>query len=402
MDQESVSEIANLLAEEDDGTEEGTEESTEELEVQLPESEENEEETDKEKDEEGKETNKEDDKALAFKEVTKKYPKLFKDFPHLRHAFFHAKEYREIFPTVEEAKEAIEHLDNYKQIEGALSRGEVADVVDVLNSFKGVGEGVVENFATNFLSSVRKMDQDLYYQVITPELVNFTRTLFDAGLRNDNDNLKNAALVASMHFFGDPKVASGEKQLNLNKEPKKKDETLERERASFKNERYSTFYNDVVQDSDKRINSLVMNGIDPKEVMTEGVKELVAERVIKEIGKTLASNSAHKNRMNSLWKKASAENFTSSWKTKIISAYIEAASEIMPKIRSSVRANVLGIRDRQPDRNGVEREDKIIPRQSGSDGKTRLNGNKKLDPKKINWSKTSDLDLFNDTVTLKS
>ena len=402
MDQESVSEIANLLAEEDDGTEEGTEESTEELEVQLPESEENEEETDKEKDEEGKETNKEDDKALAFKEVTKKYPKLFKDFPHLRHAFFHAKEYREIFPTVEEAKEAIEHLDNYKQIEGALSRGEVADVVDVLNSFKGVGEGVVENFATNFLSSVRKMDQDLYYQVITPELVNFTRTLFDAGLRNDNDNLKNAALVASMHFFGDPKVASGEKQLNLNKEPKKKDETLERERASFKNERYSTFYNDVVQDSDKRINSLVMNGIDPKEVMTEGVKELVAERVIKEIGKTLASNSAHKNRMNSLWKKASAENFTSSWKTKIISAYIEAASEIMPKIRSSVRANVLGIRDRQPDRNGVEREDKIIPKQSGSGGKTQFDGNKKLDPKKINWSKTSDLDLFNGNVTLKS
>ena len=398
-DQESISEIANLLAEED-VDDKGTEESTEELEVTSPESEENEEEIDKEKEEdEGKDSK---EKELAFKEVTKKYPKLFKDFPHLRHAFFHAKEYREIFPTVEEAKEAIEHLDNYKQIEGALSRGEVADVVDVLNSFKGVGEGVVENFATNFLSSVRKMDQDLYYQVITPELVNFTRTLFDAGLRNDNDNLKNAALVASMHFFGDPKVASGEKQLNLNKEPKKKDETLERERASFKNERYSTFYNDVVQDSDKRINSLVMNGIDPKEVMTEGVKELVAERVIKEIGKTLASNSAHKNRMNSLWKKASAENFTGSWKTKIISAYIEAASEIMPKIRSSVRANVLGIRDRQPDRNGVEREDKIIPRQSGSDGKTRLNGNKKLDPKKINWSKTSDLDLFNDTVTLKS
>ena len=398
-DQESISEIANLLAEED-VDDKGTEESTEELEVTSPESEENEEEIDKEKEEdEGKDSK---EKELAFKEVTKKYPKLFKDFPHLRHAFFHAKEYREIFPTVEEAKEAIEHLDNYKQIEGALSRGEVADVVDVLNSFKGVGEGVVENFATNFLSSVRKMDQDLYYQVITPELVNITRTLFDAGLRNDNDNLKNAALVASMHFFGDPKVASGEKQLNLNKEPKKKDETLERERASFKNERYSTFYNDVVQDSDKRINSLVMNGIDPKEVMTEGVKELVAERVIKEIGKTLASNSTHKNRMNSLWKKASAENFTSSWKTKIISAYIEAASEIMPKIRSSVRANVLGIRDRQPDRNGVEREDKIIPRQSGSDGKTRLNGNKKLDPKKINWSKTSDLDLFNDTVTLKS
>ena len=398
-DQESISEIANLLAEED-VDDKGTEESTEELEVTSPESEENEEEIDKEKEEdEGKDSK---EKELAFKEVTKKYPKLFKDFPHLRHAFFHAKEYREIFPTVEEAKEAIEHLDNYKQIEGALSRGEVADVVDVLNSFKGVGEGVVENFATNFLSSVRKMDQDLYYQVITPELVNFTRTLFDAGLRNDNDNLKNAALVASMHFFGDPKVASGEKQLNLNKEPKKKDETLERERASFKNERYSTFYNDVVQDSDKRINSLVMNGIDPKEVMTEGVKELVAERVIKEIGKTLASNSAHKNRMNSLWKKASAENFTSSWKTKIISAYIEAASEIMPKIRSSVRANVLGIRDRQPDRNGVEREDKIIPKQSGSGGKTQFDGNKKLDPKKINWSKTSDLDLFNGNVTLKS
>lgn len=340
-----------------------------------------------------------------FKEITKKYPTLFKDFPHLRHAFFHAKEYRELFPTVEDAKEAIDSLENFKSLEESLGRGELEDIVNTLESLKGLGDDVVPNLALSFLSSIKKIDQDLYYKVITPELVNFTRSMFNAGLRNENDNLKNAALVAAKHFFDDPKVASGEKDIKLPERETKKDDKLELDRQNFKRERYTVFYNDVVGDADTQLSEIVLDGLDPKSNMSEGMKELVVEKVLKEISKTLSSNSAHTARMNSLWKKANDNNFSSPYKSKIITAYLEAAKEVMPRIRSKIRANVLGIRDRHSDANvgGNGQRKRVEPGQNNGNnrGERGQSSNKDIDPNKIDWKKTSDLDYIAGRVTLK-
>jgi len=341
-----------------------------------------------------------------FKEVTKKYPKLFEDFPNLRHAFFHAKEYRELFPTVEEAREAADDLEGLREMETALTSGKPEDVVGILTSIKGLGDEAVPNLAINFLSSIKKMDQDLYYKVITPELVNFTRIMFDAGLRNENDNLKNAALVAALHFFGDQKVASGEKEIKLptsKKEGSVENEKLERERTSFRNERYSTFYNDVVQSADSQLSKAILNGLDPKEEMTEGIKELISEKVMKEMTMTLAKDPSHTSRMDSLWRKAAKDNFSGNWKSKIISAYLEAAKEIMPRVRAKVRAGILGIRERHSETSGGERKEKRIePNSTTGGGRRSSSDTKNLDAKKIDWRKTSDLDLIRGNVTLKS
>src|SRR6185503_16390587 len=249
-----------------------------------------------------------------------------------------------------------------------------------------------------------KMDQNLYYQVITPELVNFTRSMFNAGLRNENDNLKNAALVAAQHFFGDQKVASGDKEIKVpgTQKETKKDDKLERDRQNFKQERYTSFYNDVVGASDSQLLESINEGLDPKNVMTSGVKELIAEKVAKEISKTLSNDSIHVSRINSLWKKANNDNFSNSWKSKIVSAYLEAASEIMPRIRAKVRANVLGIRERSSDKTSENSEKRVEPKSTVGGGGQSSGKNGKVDSKKIDWRKTSDLDFLKDNITLKS
>ena len=405
--EESISDLKKVLQDDD---KEGVEENKE-LEVEEPgtkkEGEENEEgeDTGTQQEDEEKE---EKEKLLTipqFKEVTKKYPKLFEDFPNLRHAFFHAKEYRELFPTVEEAREASEDLEGLREMEAALTSGKPEDIAGILTSIKGLGDEAVPNLAINFLSSIKKMDQDLYYKVITPELVNFTRIMFDAGLRNENDNLKNAALVAALHFFGDQKVASGEKEIKLptsKKEGSVENDKLEKERQSFRNERYSTFYNDVTQSADMNLSKAILNGLDPKEEMTDGIKELISEKVMKEITKALASDSNHTGRMDSLWRKASKDNFSGNWKSKIISAYLEAAKEIMPRVRAKVRANTLGIRERSPETMSGERKAKRIEPESTTGGGRRLiSADKVKDAKEVNWRKTSDLDFIRGNVTLK-
>src|SRR5207249_907871 len=109
--------------------------------------------------EEGERKETKEIEVLGFKDVTKKYPNLFKDFPNLRHIFFHEKEYREIFPSVEEAKEAVEELNGLRELETALTSGTQQDVEALIDSFKELGDNVIPNFANNFLPSLKSINQ---------------------------------------------------------------------------------------------------------------------------------------------------------------------------------------------------------------------------------------------------
>ena len=371
-------------------------------EKELPRDGEDEDESRKEEEEQpGDEGEEKKEDRSKFGEITKKYPNLFKDFPNLRHVFFHEKEYRELFPTIDEAKEAVEDLAGLQELEKSLASGDPGDVVGILDSMKELGDDVVPNFAINFLPSLRSANQDLYYQAITPVLVDFTRSMFDAGTRNENENLRNAAAVAALYFFGDPKVASGEKEIKLpeRKKAPEPDSELEKERRSFRQERYTSFYNDIIQDSDRQLENLISDGLDPKNNMTDGMKELVTERVVKEISKALANDSAHTSKMDTLWKKAGDDNFSGRHKAKIIAAYLEAAREILPRIRSKVRANALGIRERRPENRTGETRRRIEPESTTGGGRQSNNG--KVNAKNIDWRKTSDLDFLKDNITLK-
>src|SRR5437016_640926 len=150
---------------------------------------------------------------------------------------------------------AQEDLAGLRELESAIVRGEESDVVGVFDAIKDLSEDAVTNFSINFLPALRKVNQDAYYEVITPELVNFTRSMFDAGLRNGNENLKNAALHAAQYFFKNIKIATGEQDIaqpsKRIKEPE--NDNLNKERSSFQRERYTSLYNDVVSESNSKL-----------------------------------------------------------------------------------------------------------------------------------------------------
>lgn len=352
-------------------------------------------------DEEGKEGKEDKEVEIPqYKEVAKKYPNFFKDFPNFRHLIFHEKEYREIFATVEEAKEAVDDIAALDELKTALESGKPEDISGVLKSIQGLGDTVIPSLATHFLPSIKKMDKDLYYQVITPEFVNMTRNLYDSGLRNENENLKNAALVIAQHLFGDLKVASGEREIKLPEIKKvEKDDTVDKERQSWRNERYSSLYTDVTTSGDSILEKAILNGLDPKEEMADGMKKLITKEVMTQITLALVKDTSHTTKMNSLWTRAGKENFGSSWRSKIVSAYVESAKTIMPRIRARVRAETLGIRERQPVDNGGERKRNRVEPESNAGGGHRSTS--KVDPKNVDWGKTSDLDFIRGNVTLK-
>ena len=61
------------------------------------------------------------------KEILAKYPQLFKDFPYLEKAYYRDQQFTEVFPTIQDAKIAVEKatiLDRFEQqvVNGGIFR----------------------------------------------------------------------------------------------------------------------------------------------------------------------------------------------------------------------------------------------------------------------------------------
>lgn len=344
-----------------------------------------------------------------LKVVTAKYPNLFKDFPQLRDMYFREKQLTEVFPTLEEAKTAKEDLEGLQALEIGLQSGKVEDASSVLSAIKELSDEALPNFALNFLPALQKINNDAYYSVITPVMVDIATSLYQAGVKNENDNLKNAAMVMSHYFLGNKKIASGEEKLSLPtvkvKEEPKKEEVNERQK--FEQERYNALYSDVDSDYDTQIKSTIKEGLDPDEVMSSFMKDALVNAIQNRINKVLGADTNHAANMKVLWAKAASQNYNSSWKARIISAALARAKAILPAIRNKARAEALGTKEREADRleRSTSKTEKVEGARTGSVSRT---GDRsmaqigRMDPKKIDWKKTTDLDVIQGKVTLKS
>lgn len=413
-----VKEIDNkgkTVEEKDEQLPPDNEESSDEDETQEDETEDEQDENDEDEsddndeDTQGKARNLDQDDEFkvrpTLKDIKAKYPDIFKDFPALRDMYWREQKITEVFATVEEASEAKEELQSFRNLEAAFDSGKLEDTKFALEAIKSIDDATLPNLALNFLPALRELDQNSYYAAITPELVGFVKSLYDAGVRNGNENSKNAALVASLHFFGDKGVATGEKAVNIPK-PKVKEETKEdktaQERKAFQQERHEALFQDVSHDFKAELTSEIKKDIDPDEVMTDFTKNALVETILKRINKTLANDPSHTARMSSLWKQAAQGGFARNWKDRIVNAALSRAKTIMPQIRAKARAEALGTRQRQSNKvlnskKGTER----VPNNSTNRGGVTKTNLGSLDTKKIDWKGSSDLDILNGKVKLK-
>src|SRR5437762_8570970 len=110
--------------------------------------------------------------------------------------------------------------------------------------------------------------------------------------------------------------------------------------------------------------------------------------------------------MDAIWKKADEQGFSTTFKNKIIQAYLSSVEQVLPKVRSKVRSSTLGLRDRHSETGGKKKEEveesssnekNVNNRGSNSRPRTNSNNGKR----EIDWSKTTDIDYFNDRITYK-
>jgi len=327
-----------------------------------------------------------------YKDIKAKYPKFFEDFPELKEAFFLGKRLTSLFPSYELAQDAKDQLRSFEAIRiSSLEEGDPTHLFSALSEADPAG---FKRMVGNILPNLFQHAPQLYLEVTTPVLENLVRTLYKEGETNDNKNLKAAAQIFSKYLWGSFDIPQAKPKVA---DPEVKRLSNERQQDLIRRE--NEFKEEVRDLGVSNLKQRILTGLDPENVIPGLVKEALVDRVLRETGRALDKDGLHNNRMNALWELAAKHGFAREYRKKLVETYIRAAGAKMPAIRAKLRAQVTG---KQETKVPVIKKE-IVKRPPP--GKNNTTGGKvplsKIDPKKIDWSKTTDRDILAGKVTYK-
>ena len=379
--------------------------------VEAEETEESEEET-TEEDSEGEEEPSEDEEEepeeepeepedvepgqLKVQDVIKKYPNVFKEFPELKQNLFLARQFQELVDSPEQVKEAIVQANYFQYFQDRVLQG---DAKEVLTSIKNSGDAkALSEFANNFLPALHEVDENTFYKISAPILQNALYQAVVEAEQSGTEDLAKAAKWIHRFIFGTTDIKKPAARQQRAPEIDAERQQLLEEKSNWERQRLGEAFQEVsggiVSDLKKRI----LKDLDPKNEIQPYVKKKLVDDIIQETGKTLAKDPRHNKTMDSLWQRFKDSGMQANGKTRIRDTYLARAIAVLPGIRSKLRAEALG-RKYVP---SSQNRNQQVTRPSGGAGKPQIvRTGKTLTPSKVDYSKTSDLDLISGKAVLK-
>lgn len=338
----------------------------------------------------------------SMQQLREAFPDLFKKFPSLRDIYYREQEFSQIFPTVEDAKEASSNATAFQDVTDKVL---AADAEGIFNAIKETDSKAFLKIAENVLPTLYKISPDIHWKATVPLMQNLVRGFYLEGERRKDENVKNAADYLSDFVFGDVKVARGERDLVPKPSQTESEElkNLNSEKAKFLVDRIDSFTRSIKTQADDALKRAVTDGSkhDPDDVFSDFIKETIVGKVMQEIDRQLTADRTHMQYMNSLWEKAKKDSFSDDWKSRILSAYLARAKSLVPSVRAKFVSEARGTSSKSSAKTREIHEKNVSRREPGTSGRDSKPSNGHLDAKRIDWSKTSDLDLLEDRVTFR-
>jgi hypothetical protein len=359
---------------------------------------EDEEEPDEDEEEEDEEEETEEDKAKepavegrpTYQELKKADPELFKKVPGLKDIFFREQAFSETFASVEEAKAAASKAEDFDIIEATLVNG---DMSLVLKELAANSPQSVPQLVDNFLPTLQRLSKDLYVRATMPVLEDLIRLAYNDGKRLNDKNLMYAAGHIAKHVFGEPRIPE---PRNTNTGPHPAEVQLREERSRHFNERYGAFNYDVTTESYSRLERIADKGInDPDGKLNGFTRKAILKDTLAELDQTLGQDQQLAQTLRQLWRRATVGGFTQEHREAILNAHLSRAKQLLPGIRNRMVAEALGQRVRG--NNNLRNQKRDLP--VGGRGAAGGRGRGALNPRNIDWGKTSDEDILAGKVT---
>jgi hypothetical protein len=292
-------------------------------------------------------------------EILKAYPDIFKKFPSIESAIYREQQFSEVFPSIADAKQAVEDVQTLRTFEADLASGNIEGVL------KAVKQGDEQSFDTltnNYLQTLQKVDNNAFLRTIGYTVKSVLKASQEAGKNmggDEGEQLQLAVQYVARHLFGKVDLDAAEvAPPRVNPEEGK----LKQEREKFEGERLQSAVSEITDRVKSTINSFLEKNLDPKGFMTPYVRQKAFEDAMNLVDKEVSSDNRFRAILNNHWKAAKAANYDAAHKSKIRKAILDRAKISLPNVIRQVRADALkGISTRTREA-GKAKDDRPIER----------------------------------------
>jgi hypothetical protein len=273
------------------------------------------------------------------RDILKKYPTLFKDFPYLENAYYREQQFTEIFPTPADAKDALEAKDTLNKFETDLDSG---NIENVLKAVKSASPKSFNKVVDNYLVTLGKIDPGAHQHVIGNIIKHTVMAMVAEGKRKGNDELNEAAEKIYEFVFG---TSDFKPPSNLNREESDKEESennkLKEERQAFTKQKFEAANNDLDTRINNSIKKTIEANIDPKTSMSDYVRRNASRDAMDTLTDLIEKDTRFKTLIDRLWEKAFESNFSQNSLDNIKSAYFSKARTLLPSVIKKARNEAL-------------------------------------------------------------
>lgn len=298
------------------------------------------------------------------REILKKYPTLFKDFPYLEKAYYREQQFTELLPTIDDAKEAVEKSEILDRFENDLMSGSTETV---LKAVKETNQAGFYKIVDEYLPTLAKVDEQAYFHVIgnltKNTIVSMVQEARRLGIGSDNEGkpqpgvaLQNAALLLNQFVFG---TSDFKPPTQLSNQGRPEDNSKERQIQEREQNFIRGQFESTRGDLNTRVNNSLKNtidaNIDPKSSMTDYVRKNASRDAHDNLSILINQDNRFRALVDKLWEKAFEDGFSKVSTDRIRSAYVSKAKTLLPSVIKKARNEALrGMGKRIKDDEGEE------------------------------------------------
>lgn len=264
---------------------------------------------------------------VSRKEILKAFPDIFKKFPQLEKSYYREKKYAEVFPTIEDAKDASEKVQTYDRFESQVLNGNLDEIIA---GVKNADPKAYNKMVDNYLPMLGKVDQQAYFHIIGNVVKNTVVGMVNEAKASENEDLQAAAVILYQFMFGKSEFKKAE-PYGPHKADEKETE-LTREKQEFAQQKFAGVLENLATTNTNIIKSTISQHMDPKNVLSDYVKKTAVKEAMAEVEETMNSNTRFKSVMDKLWEQAIKTNYSQQSIANIKKAHLNQAKTILRPI----------------------------------------------------------------------
>lgn len=274
---------------------------------------------------------------VAFKAIEKKYPGIDKEFPQLKAAYYKSQQYAEVFPSVNDAREASQKAESLDKFESDILDG---NLETLFRTVKQNAPKSLNKIADNLIQTIGKVDESVALHITGNILKMILGKAERDGIKTKNEDLQAAAKIIHNHIIGGDEIEPPSR-IAVNEKENEEESKLNKERQEFEEEKFNSALNSLQGRVDNTIKSTIDANIDPKGVMSAYVRKNAVKDASEQVEKLITGDKAFQNVLNNLWRSAKDAKYSSSSLDRIRSAYLSKAKTVLRDAIRSARNEAL-------------------------------------------------------------